>query len=345
MAFENPIHRIAQERSAHEEATAHLNQGRQLLMTLPETGERDQLELMVAHWLMGQNLFHIGDCATGLQHLEQAHTLYDPQQRPTHVTLGVDFGVFTLSYMSHALWSLGYPEQAVQRSGEALALAQEVHHPFSVALAQAYTAMLHQFRKEPLAASKHAEMALAICTENSIAYYLAWATIIQGWALAEQGQREEGTAQMQQGLAALQATGGRLRLPYYLALLAGAYRCNGQVEKGLHLLDEAFAEMQQTGEHCWEAELHWLQGDLLMAHTTADQATAEACLHQTLEVARRQQAKSWELHAAIRLARLWQSQGEEQAAYDLLAPVYAWFTEGFETADLQEAKALLHELA
>jgi predicted ATPase len=305
----------------------------------------DATLLMVSHWLTGTNLFHSGEYVTSWRHLEQAHTLYDLQQRPTHVTLGVDLRVFTLSYMSHALWGLGYPEQAVQRSGEALALARDVQHPFSLALTQAYAAMLHQFRQEPQTASKHADMALALCTEHSIAYYLAWATIIQGWALAEQHRREEGLTQMQQGLTAFQATGGRLRLPYYLALLAEAYGHSGQVEKGLHLLDKACADMQQTGEHFWEAEQHRLQAELLLAYSTADQTTAAAYLHQALETARRQQAKSLELRAATSLARLWQSQGKRSEAYDLLAPVYGWFTEGFDTADLKDAAVVLDELA
>lgn len=305
----------------------------------------DATLLMVSHWLTGTNLFHSGDYVTSWRHLEQAHTLYDPQQRPTHVTLGVDLRVFTLSYMSHTLWGLGYPEQAVQRSCEALALARDVQHPFSLALTQAYAAMLHQFRQEPHTASKHADMALALCTEHRIAYYLAWATIIQGWALAEQHRREEGLSQMQQGLMAFQATSGRLRLPYYLALLAEAYGHSGQVEKGFHLLDKAFADMQQTGEHFWEAEQHRLQAELLLAHSPADQTTAAAYLHQALEVARCQQAKSLELRAAASLARLWQSQGKRREAYDLLAPVYGWFTEGFDTADLKEAAVLLDELA
>jgi predicted ATPase len=425
LAYWQQAGQIAQERSAHEEAIAHLNQGLQVLMALPETDERDQQELafyidlgksitttkgwaapeaestyarawelcqqtgdmswlvpvlwgqshvyvvradfakhrgvgarffsladqrpditlrMMAHWLTGMNLFHTGECLTGLQHLEQAHTLYDPQQHPTHVTLGVDFGVFALAYMSHVLWGLGYPNQAMRRSGEALALAQDVRHPFSIALAQAYAAMLHQFRREPSIASEHADMALALCSEHSIAYYLAWAIIIQGKALVEQGWREDGIAQIQQGLTDFQATGGRLRLPYYLALLAEASGRSGQVEKGLRLLNEALSEMQQTGEHCWEAELYRLQGDLLLAHSTTHHTTAEACLHQALEVSRRQQTKSLELRAATSLARLWQSQGKDKEAHALLAPVYNWFTEGFETADLQDAKTLLTAL-
>jgi predicted ATPase len=202
----------------------------------------DATHLMVAHWLTGQNLTVTGEYTTSLQHLEQACTRYDPKQHPTHVALfGVDVGVFARSYMSHTLWVLGYPEQAVQRSDEALALAQEMQHPFSLALAQAYAAMLHQFRQEPLIASQHAEMALALGTEHAIAYYSAWATIIQGWSLSEQGRREEGIVQMQQGLTRLQETGGMLRQSYYLALLAEAYGHTEKAEKGLSLLVEALA--------------------------------------------------------------------------------------------------------
>jgi predicted ATPase len=306
----------------------------------------DTTLLMVAHFIIGINLLHTGEYVTGLEHLEQAHVLYDPWQSPTHVTLGVDMGIFALAYSAHALWGLGYPKRAMQRINETLALVQKVRHPFSIALAQAYAVMLYQFCQEPHTASEHASLALAFCTENNIGYYWAWATIIQGWSYVEQGQREEGIAQMHQGLKTLQATDGKfkLRLPYYLSLLAEAYRGSGQIEKGLHLLDEAFAEMQQTGEYCWEADLHRIQGDLLLAHSTANDTAAEACLHKALDVARRQQAKSFELRAATSLARLWQSQDKRQVAYDLLEPVYNWFTEGFETADLQDAKTLLTEL-
>ena len=164
-----------------------------------------------------------------MAHLEQAYARYDPQHHHTYVTqFGVDVGVFALSYISHALWGLGYPDQAVQRSREALALAQEVHHPFSIALAQDYAAMLQQFRREQYTANTHAEMALTVCTEQGFAYYLAWATIMQGWVVAETGWREEGIAQMHQGLTTLQATGGGLRIPYYLALLAEPYGNHGE---------------------------------------------------------------------------------------------------------------------
>jgi predicted ATPase len=173
---------------------------------------------------------------------------------------------------------------------------------------------------------------------------MAWATIIQGWVLAAQGQPQQGIARMQQGLATLQATGGRLRLPYYLTLLAEAYASSAEPATGVRLLAEAFAGMQHTAERRWEAELCRLQGTVLLAHASAEPPTAEAYFHQALDVARRQQAKSWELRAATSLARLWQSQDKRAEARALLAPIYGWFTEGFDTADLQEARVLLEAL-
>jgi predicted ATPase len=307
--------------------------------------QSDTLLLLMAHWLTGQNLIHAGEFTTCLEQLEQAYTLYDSQHHLTYVTLfGVDIGVFTLSYMSHTLWSLGYPEQAVQRSHKALALAQEMQHPFSKALAQAYTVMLQQFRREPHTANVHAEVTIALCIEHDFAYYRAWAMIIQGWCLRRGEQPEAGVTQIQEGLTALRATGGEVRLSYYLALLAEAHGEDYQPEVGLRLLTEAFTHQATTQERWTEAELYRLKGELLLKQTPPDKQQAEACFQQALAVARRQQAKSWELRTAMSLARLWQQQGKRAEARGLLVPIYGWFTEGFDTADLQEAKALLEEL-
>ena len=188
---------------------------------------------------------------------------------------------------------------------------------------------------------------IALCTEKGFAHWLAIGTILRGWALAAQGQGAEGLTQIHQGLTAYQATDGEVQRPYYLALLAEAYGKAGQPAEGLRVLTEALALVEQTGEHVWEAELHRLKGELLL---NADcglpiaEITPEACFYHALDLARHQQAKSWELRAATSLARLWQSQDKRQDAYDLLAPVYEWFTEGFDTADLQDAKALLAAL-
>src|SRR5262249_46292871 len=183
-----------------------------------------------------------------------------------------------------------------------------------------------------------------LCTEHDFAYYLAWATVMRGWALTAQGQQDEGLVQMRQGLAALRATGGEVRLPYYLALLAEVCGKEGQVEAGLTLLAEALAQTHTKAERWCEPELYRLKGALLLQQSLDNQAEAESCCHHALDIARNQQAKSCELRTATSLARLWQQQGKRQEAHDLLAPVYGWFTEGFDTADLKDAKALLEAL-
>ena len=165
-----------------------------------------------------------------------------------------------------------------------------------------------------------------------------------GWARAMQGHEEEGIAHIRQGLGAFQATAANAQ-PYYLALLAEAYGTSGESTAGLGVLAEALVAVDQTGARVWEAELHRLKGELLLQHVTGGSDEAEACFQQALDMARCQQAKSRELRAAMSLSRLWQQQGKLQEAHDLLAEVYGWFTEGFDTADLQEAKALLKELA
>jgi predicted ATPase len=186
---------------------------------------------------------------------------------------------------------------------------------------------------------------IAIAREQGFAQWLAQGTIFRGWALAEGGQGAEGMAEMRQGLAAHQATGAELARPHYLALLAGAYGNAGQANEGLTLLGEALAAVDARGERWCEAELYRLQGELLLERSAAHDVEAEACLQQALAVARRQQAKSWELRAAMSLSQLWQRQGKRAEAHQLLAEVYDWFTEGFDTADLREAKALLEEWA
>src|SRR5262249_37406988 len=173
---------------------------------------------------------------------------------------------------------------------------------------------------------------------------LAWATPLRGWALAARGHGEEGRTQLQQGLAAYQATGAARDRPYHLALLAEVSANVGHTTEGLEALAEALATLAKSRICWWEAELYRLRGELLLQQTVIQLEEAEVCFRQALAVARRQQAQSLELRAAMSLARLWQRQGKQVEAHELLAPVYGWFTEGFDTADLQEAKALLEEL-
>jgi predicted ATPase len=176
--------------------------------------------------------------------------------------------------------------------------------------------------------------------EQRFPLWEAYGRVLRGWALAAQGQREEGIIQMRRGHDAWQATGAEVDLPYYRVLLAEVYGNLGQITEGLELLAAA-APVVDKGERYWEAEIYRLKGELLLARPAEQHAEAEVCLHQALEVARCQQAKSLELRAALSLSRLWQHQGKHAAAHELLAPLYAWFTEGFDTADLQEAKAWL----
>ncbi len=192
---------------------------------------------------------------------------------------------------------------------------------------------------------EQAEEAMTLTTEQRFALWLAWGTALHGWALVMQRQGEQGIAEMRQGLAASLATGAKVLQPYFLGLLAEAYGEGGHPEEGLPLLAEALTVVDDTELRFYEAELHRLKGVLLLEKVNPDMPQAETCFHQAIAIARSQQAKSWELRAATSLARLWQSQGKRQDACDLLAPVYDWFTEGFDTADLQEAQGLLSELS
>jgi predicted ATPase len=310
----------------------------------------DAALLLEAHHALWATLVASGEMAAARAHLAQGRALYDPQQHHAHARLygGHDPGVCGLAHAALALWLLGSPDQALQHLHEALTLAQAVAHPSSLANALDFATMLHQARREPQATHARAEALMALATEQGFAQYVARATIMRGWALIAQGHGAEGTAQMRQGLAAYQATGTEQRFPYYLALLADAYGRLGQTAAGLALLAEVLAPVDRPGERGWVAELQRLQGELLLAQAGARQqgleAEAETWLQRALDVARRQEAKSLELRAATRLSRLWQQQSKRAEAYALLAPVYGWFTEGFDTADLQDAKVLLEEL-
>jgi predicted ATPase len=309
----------------------------------------DAALLLEAHHALWGTLLWSGEFASARAHIEQGRALYDPQQHHAHARLyGHDPGVCGLSCAALSLWILGYPDQALQRRREALTLAHAVAHPYSLAMTLRWASELHQSRREPQAAHELAEACVVLADEQGFAQELARATIIRGWALTTRGHGAEGLAQMHQGLAAYRATGTEQRRPYYLALLAEASGSLGQTAEGPSPLAEALATVERHGERWWAAELHRLQGELRLAQAGARQqvpeAEAEACFHQALELARSQQAKSFELRAATSLARLWQQQGKRGAASELLAPIYGWFTEGFDTADLQEAKALLEAL-
>jgi predicted ATPase len=253
--------------------------------------------------------------------------------------------IATLTYMGFVAWYVGYPDQALKHLQEAVKLAQERPYPFSLAFALGGAAWGHQCRREPEAVRASGEAQITLSTEQGFPKRRDQGTILCGWALTMLGRGEEGILQIQQGLTALQVTGAQLTHTFYVAMLAEAYGTLHQPQEGLRVLAEAFALADKYDERWWQAELHRLQGGLLLQHSPDNQAEAARQFHRAMAVARHQHAKSWELRTATSLACLWQSQGKRQEAYDLLAPVYEWFTEGFDTRDLQEAKALLDECA
>jgi adenylate cyclase len=279
-------------------------------------------------------------------HHEQGIALIDPTVKQAQVfRYDVIPGVRSLSASAIVLWSLGYPSQAVRRSQEALALARALAHSQSLADAMQFAAYLHHRRREALAVQEQAELLMPLATAQGFPLWVGFVTFWRGWVLAMQSQDQEGLAQMRQGLDAILATGQRLSQPYCLVLLAEAAGHTGQIAEGLHLLAEALAAFEARGRGDLLAEAYRIQGELLLRQTVPDAAQAEVCFQQSLAIAHCQQAKSWELRAATSLARLWQQQSKRQEARELLTPIYNWFTEGFDTADLQEARALLEELA
>jgi TOMM system kinase/cyclase fusion protein len=301
--------------------------------------------LLEAHRALAFTLLWLGEFASARAHAEQGTALYDSQQHHAHAFLyGQDPGMTCRAYEAMALWELGYPDQALARSHEALTIAQERSHPYSVAMALAYAAMIRHFRREVHTTHERAEATMTLCTEQGFPFFLALGTILRGWALAEQGAGEEGMGQICQGLAAWRATGTEACQTYFLVLLAEAQGKMGQAEAGLRVLTETLTLVDKTGERYPEAELYRLQGELLLKQAVSDAQQAETCFQQALTVARRQQAKAWELRAALSLSRLWQHQGKREEARQVLAEVYGWFAEGFDTDDLQEAKALLDVL-
>jgi predicted ATPase len=204
---------------------------------------------------------------------------------------------------------------------------------------------VQQCRHDARAAQKAAEHAIALSAEHGFSFWLAVATILRGWAMAQQGLNEEGIAQMEEGLAAYRATGAEIGRPRWLCWLAQACIESGRLNDGLSVLAEAVADVKKTEGRQYEAEIYRLNGELLLKQDHSNAAEAQKCFERAVEIARKQSAKSWELRATMSLARLLASQGKRDEARTMLAKIYGWFTEGFDTADLKEAKALLDELS
>jgi predicted ATPase len=278
-------------------------------------------------------------------HIEESLRLCNRPQRDAQASrTAAGIRIYSLVVAAWALWWLGYPDQAAQRVEEALTRAQELAHPFTLTWALCRTGFVLQFYRAVPAIYERAEAALALGTAHGFRHLVAWGMLLRGWTLAAQGHGEAGITQMRQGLAAWQSTGAEMDIPHLLALLAEGYQMVGQTEQGLAILTEALAAAEAQEQRLYEAELYRLKGELLLAQAAAPCGVAEACLHHALRIACSQRAKSLELRAAISLARLWQHQGKRAEARQLRREVYGWFTEGFATADHQDAQAVLATL-
>jgi tetratricopeptide (TPR) repeat protein len=305
----------------------------------------DPALLLWSHTTLGNILMRLGEFTAARQHLEQGLAYYDPQQHHLQTKrYGVDPGLDCLGVLSWTLWYLGYPEQALQRSREAMQLAQTFADPYSLCITLTYAAALHGLRQEWHLVQERAEALLQLATTYGFAKLLASATRYQGMALFWQSP-SVGLARLEQGMAALQTLQAREARASQLAGLAGMYAHVGHLQAGVRLVQEAMTVAHHTAERYAEAQRYRTMGDLLRRQTPSDGQQAEHCLQQALAIAQRQQAKAWELQAAMSLSRLWQQQGKRSAAHELLAAVYARFTEGFTTPDLHQAKVLLEQLA
>jgi TOMM system kinase/cyclase fusion protein len=327
---------------------SQLHTARELGDTLLLLAQRtdDPALAVIAHYALGSTWLFLGTLPVARQHLEAGIARYTPDQsRALMFRMGLDPGVGCRAYAAWTLWVLGYPEQALARIHEALALAHELSHPYSLALVRWWAAFVYQWRRDVPAVYEHAEAAVVLSTEQGFPLWEAAGTSLRGWARALQGESEAGMAQVRQGIAAWRATGAAMLVPYLCTVLADVAAHLGHPADGLQTLAEAHTLVEQHDERWWEAEVCRLRGILLLQHPGTPQAEAEAWLQRALDVARHQEAKSLELRAAMSLGRLWQQQGKQAEARALLAPIYGWFTEGFDTTDLQEARTLLEQLA
>ena len=324
----------------------------------------DPAPVMYANIALGDSSFQMGKLLLAREYLEKATEIYDADRHRTLIfRFGVDAGVNSLCYLALTLWHLGYADQALKRANEALTLARELSQPQSLAFATGFVGTLRQSRREARAAQETADILIALSAEHGFILWLAGATIRRGWAMVEQGRSEDGMAQIEEGLAAYRATGTGLGRPSNLSVLAEACMKAGRLDDGLSALKQALIIADENEDRNTEPELHRLKGELLLkrqaersgAEQTSPQgasgrdesnaAEAQRCFERAIEIARKQSGKSLELRATISLARLLDKQGKREEARAMLAEIYGWFTEGFDTADLKDAKALLEELS
>jgi predicted ATPase/class 3 adenylate cyclase len=332
------------------------------LLDLAHRGQDASL-LLQAHYALGVALFSLGELGSAHAHFEQCSSLYEPQRHHalTFMYGSFDTGLGTLCFMVLLLWLFGYPEQALKKSQETLDMARTLAHPFSLACALVWTSWFHQLLRDERAAQEQADAAMRLSSEQGFSTWLAMAMMFHGWALVMQGQCTEGLTELEQALANTRAQGADTQLPHYFGLLAEAHLRAGRREDALSALAEALAGVSKSENRFYEAELYRLKGILTIQtgvlgpspqvtethpprSSTHAETEAEKCFQRAIDTARRQGAKSLELRAKVSLARLLVNKGRRDEARTMLAEIYNWFTEGFDTADLKDAKALLDEL-
>jgi predicted ATPase len=306
----------------------------------------DTWGLFIGHYAVGITLFWQGELRAARKHLQQACDLGGPlrQRLDTLPYEAADRLALSRGYRAHALYQLGYPDQAVRASRESVALAQEIGRPSALTVALLHDGALHQFLGDVEVARERSEALIALATEHGFYQYVMSGMLLRGCAFAAGGQIEAGITELRGALDVLRAAGAELGRPYFTGILAKAYEKAGQPAQGLAVIEEAVECMNRTGQRMSEAELQTIKGDLFLAAYRDKEAEAEDCFRHAIDCARRQGAKSWELRAALSLSRLWRAQGKHEDARTLLAEIYGWFTEGFDTRDLKEAQALLQEL-
>ncbi|HEX6113924.1 MAG TPA: hypothetical protein VFZ10_16595, partial [Geminicoccaceae bacterium] len=308
--------------------------------------EQDVGAQVVGHRSLAVSLLFNGQLLPALSHFERTLELYDPAYRAAPVYwIGPDTRVACLIFTALILLFRGYPDQATMRSREALAAAYELNHAFTTSQALYLTCWFHQVLRQPRVVEARARTLMKLATDHGLSAWAANGAVLYGWAVAEGGAVEAGLAELRHGLKTTEAMGVQQHTPGFLGLLAGLHLGTKNFGEALQALDEALARVDRLEERWFEADLLRLKGEALLNVQSDQSAEAEACFHQALAVARDQGAHLWELRAATSLARLWRDQGRRAEAHDLLAPIYGWFTEGFDTADLKDAKALLYELA
>jgi len=327
---------------------------------------QDPVMLLAGHTMLGSHLWWTGSLSDARTHLEQGMRYYAPQQQKSvWMSYGVDVGMLCLTDLVLVLWCCGYPDQALRKSQEALSLAQELTHPQSFVLARCWDAWLLQCCRRPEQILQGpTAAAITIAAEQGLWFYQGILSAIHGWALARQGSTEEGLAQIEQGLALYRENVGEHITPYLFALLAETQSDMGRSQDAAQSLSDALAIAEKNGEHFYDAELYRLYGELSLRSGEAETgrsgdgkplsdspiprfpvSSPEKAFQKALDIAPRQQAKSLELRAATSLAHLWRQQGKKEEARQLLVDIYGWFTEGFDTKDIKEAKALIEELS